>query len=123
MTDIFTLIDDYLIGEQKQASGGGYPKVTVEELRDLSRVIEGMIHYKYGRDADGDLPLYAILVDRTRERHPYLSIPHHSQQKIGDFTIEHFSDMMRLAATNLAIAENDIRLTSDLFNMWTGEVQ
>jgi hypothetical protein len=72
---LFKRIDAFLA--EKKKSNGGYAPVTDQEMQQLRDIFDRLVALKYEQDPDGDLPVDAILVDRTRFEKPlYLPIRH-----------------------------------------------
>ena len=59
---------DKFLAIQNSADSGGWAKVKDGEMGELGIIFDQIIRYKYEEDADGDLPIDFMLVNRNRER-------------------------------------------------------
>jgi hypothetical protein len=103
--ELVKLIADFLV--EKKESNGGYAPVETEEVHTLNVIITRLLEAKYERDPDGALPIDWVLVDRTREYHPFL---HYSSMRYAHNlkTLGEFIYQLRDAEKNLAMAQNEM---------------
>lgn len=98
-TALLTKLSAFL-AERKQ-SGDGWAPVAPEEVEALYEIVEELITLKYGKDADGDLPVRVKLVDRTRyDPDHFFAIPNSMRFKTSD----EYLDALDLAAGNAKMA-------------------
>lgn len=90
MSDTFTQISERIrafLASGQTPSSGGFAPVAEDELEQLHGIVHALIEAKYEADPDGDLPVEASLVDRTRfERPMHIAIPytHKPYQNYGE---------------------------------------
>lgn len=63
---LYERIDQFL--EHHRTSDGGWASVEDGDERELGMIIDQLLWYKYDEDADGDLPINFMIVDRNKER-------------------------------------------------------
>ena len=63
---LYEKIDKFLATQNPTDSG--WAKVADGEMGDLGTIFDQIIRYKYEEDADGDLPIDFMLVNRNHER-------------------------------------------------------
>lgn len=81
--EIIHLIDSFL-QKRTESETGGFSKVTQKEMHQLSEIFYKIIEAKWGRDADGDLPVKYDLLDWTRYQPMYWTeVPHHHRDVVG----------------------------------------
>ena len=69
------LIEDFL--SERRKSDGGWAPVTESDFRQLCAIIDRILELKWGRDADGDLPIEYKIIDRKQfERMHYVPVPY-----------------------------------------------
>lgn len=79
------MIEEFL--KIKSCSDGGYAPVGLNDIVLLRNILKSILDLKYERDADGDLPVGFILIDKTKERFPpFEAIKHDasSLKKLSD---------------------------------------
>lgn len=81
--EIIHLIDNFL-QKRTESKGSSFARVTHQNMHDLSEIIYKIIEAKWGRDADGDLPVKYDLTDWTRYQAMYWTdVPHRSRDLPG----------------------------------------
>ncbi len=58
------------LSEPRKAKPGDWPDVTDADMEQLRDIVGRLIDLKFERDVDGDAPVEAVLVDRTRFERP-----------------------------------------------------
>ena len=114
-------IEAFLATGQK-GSAGGFAPVTPEEVEQLHGIIGALLEAKYERDPDGDLPVEAILTDRTRFERPmtlpipYTSkpFPNHSELEMELMVADRFQGLANFASER---ASRHLRSATELMRV------
>lgn len=102
--NLLAKIETYL-AERKESNGGGWAPVETNEVDVLEDIVHDLILLKYGKDADGDLPVRVKLIDRTRyDPDHFFAIPSTTRFKTSD----EYIDALDLAAGNAKMAMDKV---------------
>ena len=112
--ELVALIEKFL-AERTESEDSGYAKVTYEDMKHLSNIVYKVIEAKWGRDADGDLPVNYDLIDRTRyQRLWWTKVPYHHKDAVGH---------VKAVIDNLAYASEMSRRIQDVIHYFNKEVR
>ena len=106
-------LDKFLETYRESTSGGGWAPVTKEDKEQLNEVLYALLEAKFGRDADGDLPVQFNIVDRNKfEPNHFFNIPYSydiaDRKQEGLDQEEYEESRMSLMMSNLSIAMRGI---------------
>jgi hypothetical protein len=88
--------------------GGGWATVRPEEVEELHAIMAAIVALKYQGDADGDLPINWVLIDRTRfEPLHFAPVPYHHKAT----TAEEREEVFDATLFNLQIASDRVYTT------------
>jgi len=103
--DLETLLADFLAEHREGDGGGGWAEITPDDVDKLRGILNLLIELKCDKDADGDYPIEARLINRrVNERLSYWALPYREQG--GEVVL--FEDMMRIALLNLRRATREM---------------
>lgn len=106
------LIADFLAERRK--SDGGFAPVTEQDLNQLCSIMEKLTGMKWGRDADGDLPIDWEIIDRTRfERMHFQPVPYQHKAQNELAANEHLNAVV----LNARIANDELNTTLKLIQL------
>ena len=107
-------IDDFL-KPRRRSDGGGWAKITTDDVTQLEDIVQALIKAKCHPDDDGDRPIEFMIINRrTHHSMPYCALPydawirgHHDDE--DDLPQQPTDDeIMDLAMLNLELATNDV---------------
>lgn len=97
---------DKFLEKRVESDGRGWAPVSKEDFRTLADIIGKLIEAKWGRDADGDLPVEFDLVNRTtHNRLHYRPMPYYWVSGNQD-TLQ---EAIRMANVNLGLATSEVQ--------------
>lgn len=110
MSQLQKLIDKFLL-EPRKSKRGGWADITKYDVTLLREIIYELITLKCEKDADGDVPIEFIVINRrTHRRLSYLPLMYR-EQKTDDpdvVQIVPFMDYLRSLMSNLRQATDDL---------------
>ncbi len=104
-------IEKFISVKSESSPGGGWAPVTNKEINQLYVILMDIVAAKYEKDADGDLPIEATLVNRceTHGMHywplEYLYCGEEAP------SLKEINDVLRTARMNLSMAQDDVEGT------------
>ena len=93
------------LDEERMSDGGGWAPCSENDLVELYEIIYEMVALKFQRDADGDLPVQAIVINRTKYQCMYwMRVPHMSENP----DIDELLDLYDIAHINTSMANGNL---------------
>ncbi len=111
-----THILDLLLEKRRESLDTGWALVTREDLILLRMLIKAIVWAKWGADVDGDRPIQAMVIDRSKTHGlHYEPIPYGVRGR-PDTAQEIWDNQMHAALLNLQLATRDFQLYGDHFD-------
>ena len=104
-------IEKFLAVKVESGPGGGWAPATYDEMHKLYDILTDIIAAKYERDADGDLPIEVILVNRCKTYS--LNYDPLEYLHCGDEapSLKEIHEVLGTARMNLCMAQDDVEST------------
>lgn len=97
-----TLVDKFFADRRETDSG--WAEVTQEDKVGLDMILFNLIDLKFGKDADGALPIEIRYIDRnTHQRMHYFAIPYPHKS-----TTKEIARAAQSACVNLSLAQGEV---------------
>lgn len=106
-----TRIEKFLAVKSESSPGGGWAPVTNREMNQLYAILMDIVAAKYERDADGDLPIEATLVNRCETYGLHYAPLEYLHCGDEAPSLKEINEVLRTARMNLGMAQDDVEST------------
>lgn len=110
ITNLVDMVKEFL-SERSASTGNGWAEVKENDVTAVLDILDLMFELKYERDCDGDLPIEACVVDRTKFHGlRYCAVPYETDKT----DLINKSSRIRAMATNHAISNSEVDIYTKL---------